>query len=233
MNHNRFFIILVVLLLSTSSFAQPNWWLGQKKPYKWQLGLSWNAVDDDGRAVCQPFDIKQSWNYPLFPSRLMVDRYLRKGFSIEFAGAYNNYSASKLVNDTTGLSGLFISLDLNTKYSFYQLFYPMKWFEPYVVAGVGMTHRKAYEKTITGNLNIGVGFNFWFHRSWGIQLQTTGKLAITGKFFSTDADYMQHTFGVVFRVPEPKNKGMSTKKQYKWTKSKQKYRGGADGKTKG
>ncbi|ASS47952.1 MAG: hypothetical protein A3D31_01330 [Candidatus Fluviicola riflensis] len=226
----RQILFLLFLITGLGSLAQPTWWMGQKKPYKWQVGISWNAVDDDGRDVCQPFDVKQSWNYPLFPSRIMVDRYLKKGLSLEFAGAYNNYTTDKLVNDTTGLSGLFISTDLNTKFSFYQLFYPMKWFDPYVSLGLGLTHRDAYSQTVTGNLNINVGFNFWIYRNWGLQLQTSGKLGINGQFFNTNADYMQHSLGVVYKFTESRSHGSSNRKKYKWTKSRQKYRGGKKGK---
>lgn len=218
-------VVLISVFVTFFAAAQPTWWMGQKRPYKWMIGGGWNAVDDDGRDVCQPFDAGQSWHYPLFPSRIMADRYLKKGLSLEFAGAYNNYSSSKLVNDTTGLSGLFISADLNTKFSFYQLFYPMKWFDPYASLGLGITHRDAYRQTVTGNLNVCVGFNFWVYRGLGIQIQTSGKLAINGQFFNTDADYMQHTLGVVYKFPEDRYRTPYGRK-YKWTKSRQKYRGG-------
>lgn len=226
MTGQRLAFLCCFLLTGTTLFAQPLWWMGQKKPYKWQFGLGWNAVDDDGRAFCQPFDVKQSWNLPVFPSRIMVDRYLKKGFSIEFAGAYNNYLDTKLINDTVGLSGVFISTDLNAKLSFYQLI-GLPWLDPYVSLGIGATDRQSmYPKTFLPNANASLGVNFWVWRNWGIQLQTSAKFGITSGFPNDESDYLQHTAGIMYRVVDRNHFHSSPhKKRYKWTKST-KYKGG-------
>lgn len=226
MNRQRFVLLLVLLLSGTTLFAQPLWWMGQKKPYKWQFGLGWNAVDDDGRTFCQPFDVKQSWNLPVFPSRIMADRYLGKGFSIEFAGAYNNYLPTKLINDTVGLSGTFISTDLNAKLSFYQLI-GNGWLDPYVSLGIGATDRMSmYPKTFLSNANVAIGVNFWVWRNWGIQLQTSAKVGITSGFPNSNSNYMQHSAGIMYKIVGRENFHSSpNKRRYKWTKSN-KYKGG-------
>lgn len=226
MNRSYALVIFCSLFLGTSLLAQPLRWMGQKKPYKWQFGISWNAVDDDGRNFCQPFDVKQSWNYPVFPSRLMIDRYLKKGLSIEFAGAYNNYQSGKLINDTVGLSGTFISIDLNAKFSFYQLLSPMKWLDPYASLGLGATDRQSmYPKTFVPTANAAIGVNFWVYKNWGIQLQTSAKFGIAGNFYATNTNYLQHSLGFVYKVPARRDRGTFRKKQYKWTKARQKYHG--------
>ena len=225
MIRNNFLLPLALLLISVQATAQPLSWMGESKPYKWMFGIGWNAVDDDGRAFCQPFDVKQSWNYLPYPTRLNVDRYLKHGLSVEFAGCYNTYTAGKLINDSTNLSGLFLSVDFNCKYSFYN-FMPVNWLDPYASLGVGGTHRDAYRTTFQPTLNAAVGANFFFYRGFGIQLQTSGKFGITSDFYSTDADYLQHTIGFVYKTTTQQRKGQGNKRRYGWTKKKYKYKGG-------
>lgn len=226
MSFLRISLLSLSLVFSATAFSQPLWWMGQKKPYKWQLSAGWNFVDDDGRDFCQPFDAAQSWNFVPFPSRIMADRYLRKGFSLELAGAYNRYEEGKLINDSVNLSGLFISLDVNTRLSFYRLLSPMQWLDPYVSMGLGITHRDAYEQTLTGTLNIGLGANFWIYRNWGIQLQSSAKFGINGQFYTTDADYLQHTAGIIYKFQDRRDRGTFHKRHYKWTKKRPKFKGG-------
>lgn len=223
MSHCRLQILLFVSFTMSfaSSFAQPSGSMIPKKPYKWQFGLGWNAVEDDGRGFCQPFDVKQSWNIPVFPSRLMVDRYLDKGLSVEFAGAYNYYKEDKLVNDTTNLSGLFISADLNCKYSFYELL-QVKWFDPYLSLGAGFSQRDVYADPAGVTANVSAGTNFWIVRNWGIQLQASAKLGIGG---SIRNNYAQYTAGLVYKLTDDNGRSAFSKKRYKWTKSRPRYRG--------
>lgn len=225
MKHQRILIVLFVTFICNNLFAQPYAWMRRSAPYKWQFGIGWNAVDDDGRDLCQPFDAKQSWNTPVFPARIVVDRYLKKGLSLEFAGAYNYYHSDKLINDTTGVEGLFISTDLNCKYSFYQLL-NIHWLDPYASLGIGGTHRDVFDNRFMGTLNVSVGVNFWITNRWGVQLQTSGKLGIAGDFFSGNSDYMQHSASVMYRMPQRQYRGTFQKRQHKWTSKKPKYRPG-------
>ena len=220
------FLPLLLLFAGFPSFAQPLSWMGETKPYKWMFGIGWNAVDDDGRPFCQPFDVNQSWNYQYYPTRLTVDRYLKRGLSVEFAGAYNNYTAGKLVNNSTNLNGLFLSFDLNCKYSFYNLL-RTDWLDPYASLGVGGTYRDAYPTTFQPTLNAALGVNFFFYRGFGLQLQTSGKFGINADFYTTTANYLQHSVGFVYKMtPSTQQKGQGDKKRYGWTKKKYKYKAG-------
>lgn len=225
MSLQRILVFAIALLSVSSLAAQPLHWMGQRKPYKWQFGIGWNAVDDDGRGFCQAFDVQQSWNIPVFPSRFMVDRYLKYGLSVEFAGAYNEYTENKLINGMTGQSGLFLSGDLNCKFSFYQLL-QIQWLDPYASLGIGGTHRDAYDQTFVGTLNASVGVNFWVYRNWGIQLQSSGKLGVGNELLTGNTNYIQHTAGIVYKLQERSWHTSPHKKRYKWTKSKPRYRGG-------
>lgn len=226
MTDKRLILCLLLLIATSFSMAQPASWMGKKKPYKWQFGLGWNAVEDDGRGFCQPFDVNESWNIPVFPSRFMADRYLHKGFSVELAGAYNDYKSGKLINSSTNLSGLFIAVDLNGKFSFYQLLQPRKWLDPYVSLGVGGTYREAHPQNFVPTANLGAGVNFWVLKSWGIQLQASSKFGINEDFFTTNANYMHYSASILYKIQGDQRDNSFSKKRYKWTKSRPKFKGG-------
>lgn len=217
------FIILLLLVSSQLTIAQPLGYGPKPKPYIWMVGVSWNAIVDHGRQFCQPFDINQSWNYEVYPTRVMVDRYLKHGLSVEFSGAYANYKLGKLINDSTNRSGIFLAFDANCKYSFFDLIAP-NWLDPYTSLGIGLTQRQAMPvpMTLTGNFAIGVNFYVW--KGLGIQVQTSGKFGLTNGFMK-DGDYFQHNLGLVYKwTPRKKQDNSFNKRQYKWTHKKQKYK---------
>lgn len=214
-------ITAVFCVLSFTVFSQPTYWYGKPKPYKWLVGIGWSAIEDDGRGLCQPFDAAQSWNAEVFPTRLLIDRYLKYNLSAEFSGAYTMYKAGKLINDSINRAGLFLSFDLNCKYSFFRLV-GVKWLDPYVSLGIGLTQRTALPQLYTGTINVGLGANFWFYKNFGLQLQTSGKIGIGG----AGSSYMQHSASIVYKVvPQKRSYNSFSKKRYGWIQSKQRYKG--------
>lgn len=204
--------------------AQPASLTKKQNPYKWMFGLGWNVVDDNGEAFTKLFDYEGSWNYLYYPSRISVDRYLRKNWSWEAMAAYNEYTDSKLINDTTGLEGMFISGDFHIKYSFSKMI-GINWFDPYISSGLGFTYREVRSDAITPTVNVAFGANFWFSKRWGMQIQTIGKLGLVEDIYDSNTDYLQHTIGVVYRKGPSKGKNRpNNKKQYKWTNDKQKFK---------
>lgn len=220
-------ILLVAMFISNSVEAQP-YVLRNQKPYSWMIGVSWTAVDDDGRGLCQAFDVAEVWNYEYFPTRIFVDKYLKHGLSVEFSAAYVTYRAGKLINDSINRSGIFLSMDLNCKYSFYPLI-SQKWLDPYVSLGVGNTQRTGIPQVSTITANIGLGVNMFFYRGLGVQLQTSGKIALTGGFFG-EGNYIQHNLGLVYKFNSgSRGRESFSKKRYKWTGKKVKYKGNKRG----
>ncbi|MEY3238160.1 MAG: hypothetical protein RI883_2261 [Bacteroidota bacterium] len=221
----RFYIAMIVFCLFVSnSFAQPSSINRKKNPYSWMFGVGWNVVDDNGQAFSNLFDVKGSWNYLPYPTRISIDKYLKKGWSLEGMVAYNKYTSSKLINDTTGLSGIFVSGDFHVKYSFYRFFSPTKWFDPYLSVGLGVTYREVMSSPIAPTCNIALGANFWFSKSWGLQVQTMGKLGLVTDIYVSNTDYLQHTVGVVYRKQPKRSHSRNNKKRYGWTKETQKYK---------
>jgi hypothetical protein len=211
------------LIVSSQLSAQPYDWYGEEKPYKWAVGLGWNFVEDDGRMFCQPFDVNQSWNGLPYPTRLTVDRYFKYGLSAEFAGAYMEYKAGKLIQDSTNRSGMFLSFDLNCRYSFYNLIASTV-IDPYASLGFGYTQRNAMDKTGTFTGNVAFGVNFWVWKGLGINLQTSGKYGLAG---DPNNSYAQHSIGLIYKFQgSDKNSNDFGKRKYKWIDKKQKYKGG-------
>lgn len=219
---HRILLLFCLIFQLSVSYGQPLGYGPKPKPYIWMVGVSWDAVVDHGRDFCQPFDVNQSWNYEVFPTRIMLDRYLKNGLSVEFSGAYANYRAGKLINGETNRSGMFLSFDLNCKYSFFNLIRP-NWLDPYTSLGVGFTQRTAMEVPFALTGNIAFGVNFYIYKGLGIQLQTSGKFGITG--YNDGTSYFQHTAGLVYKfTPKKRQSNEFSKKRYKWTKDKEKYK---------
>ena len=138
---------------------------------------------------------------------------------MEFEGAlaFNSYDENKLVNRTTGNSGMFLSTDFNMKYSFLRLFGPSELIDPYFSFGLGATYRQAIEGGLFNtNFNVSGGLNIWITNALGIQVQTSGKIALTSDIITTNKDYMQHAIGLVFKISEPSiTKNRFNKSRYK------------------
>lgn len=194
------------------------------RPYKWMIGVGWNVVDDDGRSFSHLLDVKNSWNYLPYPTTLSIDRYLAKGLSVDLEASYNVYSAAKCINGARNRPGQFAAIDLYGKYSFYKMFEPKKWLDPYVMIGAGVTYREAYPIAIIPTANVGLGLNILV-KNFGIRLQTSCKLGLMGAIYTTDADYVQHSVSLVYRVQGKSKKDNSfSKSKHKWTHKKTKFK---------
>ncbi len=209
------------------TYAQPYKTIKTYKPYKWMLGISWSAIDDDGRQFEGLFDYA-NWNYMVYPSKLSLDRYFKYGWSMEIAATYEQYKPGLLVNDSTNAYGTFFAFDVNGKYSFYQKYAPrMRWLDPYFTFGVGYTYRDcANTAKHVPTVNLGFGINFWIVKSIGIRLHSNAKIGVYPGFWTTHTNYLQHSAGLVFRWGEGKksSNGDFGRKKNKWTHKKPKYK---------
>ena len=224
-------IAIILLFASISNFylfAQPYKTIEKFKPYKWMVGIHWNAVEDDGKPLGGIFNFVNSWNMPFFPSKLTVDRYFDNGWSIEGAAAYNRYKAGKQINNQTDVSSIFLSFDVVAKKSFYMNYYPSaKWIDPYISMGVGYTYRSTDANVFSHapSLNVGPGLNFWIS-DIGIQLQSYAKFGLYPGFWSRSAEnYLHHSIGVVYRFSEfEQSPNDFDKRRYPWAKKKKRFK---------
>lgn len=219
-------LFLVLTMISLQTFAQPYKTIKPYKPYKWMFGIHWYGLEDDGNKFGGMFDVNRSWNIKPYPTTLTIDRYFVYGWSAEASLAYGQYTTDKLVNDTTGVSGLNLSFDINGKYSFYNLYAPSaRWIDPYVIAGIGFTYRDATADPYVPTVNLGGGVNFWFINWMGIRLSAMAKFGVYPGFWDTHNNYLQYNAGLVFRTPDKATYHPSNKKQHKWTnKQPKKYK---------
>lgn len=217
-------IVGFVFFLAFQGIAQPAMMSRNRDPYKWMFGLSWNVVNDNEEKFANLFDISSSWNGLYYPSRFFLDRYLRNGWSWEGALAYNQYKPTKIINDSTGRTGMFFSAAFNIKYSYNHLIKRKKWFDPYYSFGLGVTYRTVLSKPLTPTLNGALGSNFWFSRRWGAQVQISGKLALTSDIYKSKYDYFLCSVGLVYRKDSSRKSNHFNNKKHKWTHDKQKFK---------
>jgi OmpA-OmpF porin, OOP family len=224
------FLLFICILHSSSVLAQFSGHVMKDQPYKWMFGLHWSIVDDDGDAFGKLLNAGSSWNLRPYPTKLTVDRYLKQGWSLETALTYGQYMPKNIINGQVGLSGIMGAVDIHGKYSFSRLYAPSaKWIEPYIIFGGGYTIRTVSTPAQTPTANIGGGLNFWIIDELGIQLASSAKFAFLPTFWKTSGNYLQHSFGIVYRPSgEKKTRHRKDKKRYPWTTDKKRIKGKLD-----
>ncbi|GGG93850.1 cell envelope biogenesis protein OmpA [Polaribacter pacificus] len=118
--------------------------------------------------------------------RITGERYLNEDFTAQLALSYAK------VNSNT-----YLSADANVKYSLNKLSEMVfgsttQYFDPYILAGAGMTHLYG-NKFLT--VNAGWGVTSWIDENYGINFQSGLKQA----FGSNRVSHYQHSLGVVYR----------------------------------
>lgn len=163
----------------------------------WTAGFHGVVVDDDGRPFKDLFNIKQSWNLLPFPTRLNLEGLIKNGWSVELTMAYSRYAAGKMLNnDIATNGGSFVAVDVNARYYRNKQINKAGRFDPYVAGGLGYTFRSALAQgQQCPTANIGLGFNFWFNRGLGLNVQSLAKF----KMLPRSSNYLMHSLGLVFR----------------------------------
>ena len=187
---NPFKIIILCLLISANLSAQ------NSKAKHWVLGMELNVVDDDGRTpILSPKNFFNGLNYLPFPTAFSFEYYVKDNFSMELSESVNTYEVGEIVDGVANPKNIFfMAVDLNAKYSFNSLYKGLSfskkinWFDPYIMAGFGGTHRKFTVPTFNG----GGGATFWVGKKIGINIQSMGKLSLSDK----GSFYFQHMLGV-------------------------------------
>jgi OOP family OmpA-OmpF porin len=187
MKHFKFFFLTLFVLTAVNTVSAQD----DNNPFV--VGFGVNAVDfyggDDFSNQIKDALGNSDWNVLPSVSRISVDKYLEKGFSLQLAGSLNKIETLTTENDS---DFLYIALDANVKYDLNHLVGETAWFDPYVYLGGGYT---SVDSSGEAMLNGGVGFNTWFSENIGLNFQTGTKKGFSDK---VKAHY-QTTLGLVVK----------------------------------
>jgi OmpA-OmpF porin, OOP family len=159
----------------------------------WAIGFGVNIIDfyNGDNFTDQVKDLlgNKDWNFLPSISRITAEKYLEKGFSLQFAGSFNKISYVSSEGDS---DFLYYNIGMNVKYDLNNLIGKTGWFDPFVYLGGAYVSADSMSE---GMLNVGVGFNAWFNESIGLNFQTG---TIKGFSDQIRAHY-QSSLGVVIR----------------------------------
>jgi OOP family OmpA-OmpF porin len=141
------------------------------------------------------FNVGSEWNMVPFPSRVSIGRKFKNGFVIEATGTYNKYKSGRLIDNSVITDNIdYFGLDARITYDLNKIIGQTGWFDPYVGIGAGYTDANNLGR---GTYNAVVGFRTWFSDHWGLDLNSTGKWAMSQS--DGASNHMQHAAGVVYQ----------------------------------
>ena len=199
-------VIALFMLVSITNVS------AQDENNPWVIGFGVNSVDQRVAAgnFSQSledfvgFDELSDNTLPSI-SRISIDRYLEKGFSLQLAGSINKLD--NLLGDgttpteaTTNADALYYAIDLVVKYDLNNLFGQTGWFNPYVALGGGyqnidFTRADGQDGKSDIMLVTNLGFNTWFNDNIGLNFQT----GYGHHFQPTGFDTFRHSIGLVVK----------------------------------
>ncbi|PID68226.1 MAG: cell envelope biogenesis protein OmpA [Flavobacteriia bacterium] len=186
-----------IALLALLIFVGYNKMNAQNKNHPWSINFGVNSVDiktpvDDTTTFFKDWGGADDLNILPTISRIAVGRYLDAGFSLELAASVNKIEKGygwgendALINDA------YLGVDGSLLYSLNNLVKREDgWFNPYLMIGGGYSW---FDWEGAGNLNGGLGINFWFSENIGLNIQTQYKHV----FDDVDLHpYFQHSAGI-------------------------------------
>ncbi|MGK0412828.1 MAG: OOP family OmpA-OmpF porin [Polaribacter sp.] len=144
----------------------------QDENNRWAISAGVNAIDfypiPTGAGVKDMLDMND-WNILPTISRITVERYFDKGFSLQLAGSMNKIEFMDAPNDS---DFLYWSIDAAVKYDLNTLIGETGWFDPYLLLGGSFVSWGDQEGAV---LNYGAGYNAWFNDNVGLNFQMSTK----------------------------------------------------------
>ena len=160
----------------------------------WMLGLGYNFVVDSGEGLKGLLDVEENWHGLVYPSRISVGRYYKSGLGVEGIASYNKYKVGKIIDGAVNLvESDYIAFDARLSYDLNKIIGETGFFDPY--AGVGLGYANVNEDFM-GSFNGVVGFRAWFSDRLGLDINGTGKWAMS----NSGSSHLQLAAGVVYRL---------------------------------
>ena len=188
MKHPSRFLIALLLVVGISNVK------AQDKNNPWQVSFGVNAVDvyptgSDkafaGEIFDEYFNVSDHWNILPSISTIAVSKYVGDGFAIGARGSLNKIES---LGDVAADDLSYYAIDGTIKYNLTE----GKKFDPFIEIGGGYTW---FDEIGAGTVNGGIGFNYWFSESLGLNVQSTYKHV----FEDYGIEHFQHVVGLAIR----------------------------------
>ena len=183
--------IVAVALFALVTVSNVN---AQDENNPWAVGFGVNVVDFSDFGVNT-----EDWNFLPSVSRVSIEKYVKSGFTLQFAGTMNRIEIQRISNgDRLKVDELYWSVGGTVKYDINNIVgETSQWFDPYVFVGGGYVN---YGDASEGMMHVGAGFNSWVNENLGFNFQYGRK-----KGFSDEvAEHNQLSLGLVYRFGEKK-----------------------------
>ena len=201
----------------------------KKSKISWIFTAGWNIVDDNGNPFKKLIG-RQPWSFPFYPSQASAEIIGDQGMTYGLTFTFNRYKPGKEINGkpSAGL-GLVFAWDAFAKYHFNEHVAMSKQYDPYAYLGAGYTLRFSANSASAFTGNFGFGLNYWFNNHWGMNFQSLAKFALKRRFPRNNANYLHHSFGVVYIIDNTFRKNRSfIKPRYKWIHDNNRGSGGGE-----
>lgn len=219
--------VCTFILIVSSSLVSAQYYV-RKNPTEWMLSVNWSFTQDAGLGLQRAFDFSNTFNYEFFPTQLTFTKNIRKAWSWEIMGTYNQLYNNNIINCFTDNGGLLAALDASIQYSFAKHDLRRKKLarlEPFLSAGFGVTYRDMLSVPNTPTVAAVAGLNWFFTEILGIQFRVISKYGITSELWSTEANYMNYNVGLVYRqLPKSRKSSPNNSPRHAWTKKKPRFR---------
>jgi len=186
------FFRLFLVLLATLAFCNTNH--AQDNFDRWAIGLGINAVhnpisgvEDPVRGIPIEKGRYETWNMSNTGFRFTASRYIDYGFVFESV-----FSSNKVTDTYTNTELPYFSVDGIIRHNLNPRKRRVSPYNFYVGLGGGYTW---LNKIGAGTVNGTAGINFWIHKNFGFNVQSTVKKT----FKDYGIDHFQHSVGVVYR----------------------------------
>ena len=186
--YRRALVIFVLIFCLKTAKAQH-----KRSNLSFEIGI--NTVDvraytTDVKTLLKDYFGTTEWlgNTVFAPSRIAVQKYLGNKLTLQLAGSVNTIKTKVIFKDS---DLRYFSLDLILKRDLTQLFESRKWFDPYVLGGIGLQTLDAASDTVFIG---GFGFNVWLGEQYGVNFQTSYKHG----FKSEGRDVFQHSISFIY-----------------------------------
>ncbi|PQJ80450.1 OmpA family protein [Polaribacter porphyrae] len=183
--------LAVIALFTLVTVSNVN---AQDENNPWAIGFGVNVVDFylNNTSFTDKLEDhigSSDWNFLPSVSRITAEKYLDKGFSLQFSGTINKITHKFSDGDS---DFLYYSLGLNAKYDLNNLIGDTGWFDPFVYLGGDYVSADSMNE---GMLGVGFGFNIWVNENIGFNYQHGSKYGFSNKI----QDHIQTSAGIVIR----------------------------------